>query len=460
MRTKASGEITVFLSLILVMMMSLCFTLLESARSEGLKLRVQLAANAGIESVFAGYDRFVWDEYGLLFFANRDGEAKELSEIALSYAQENSGTDWLSFSANSVDVKNYVTAVDDDGEVFIKAVSDYMTSCGLIEAAIENADSAKSISGQTIDATDDEGEIDLSKLKEKIKNAESEMQDVKNDEESEAEYEISDEAAKEKYDELKETFNNWVRRGLLGTVCDDVGNISESRYDFTDAPSKLSDSRKSRSVADVGDVSSLDVVLYKEYLMRQFDDYQDRGADGLQLEYIICGKDSDLANMSSIAMRIMAIRSGIDYARIRTDGAKVSEALAIATAVAGWTLIPSIVTAIKEVVLIIWAISDAITDTRQILNGEKDGDGLSYKDYLRAFLYLSDSSKTAYRAMDVMQRDICKNEKAFRMSNCIYAANIILNAEASSMFPFLPAGITYNFQMSSAYSYGKVNEFY
>lgn len=61
------GEITVFLSLVLVCILSLLLGLLESARTAGARLYLRMAADSAISSVMSQYNRNLWDMYHLLF---------------------------------------------------------------------------------------------------------------------------------------------------------------------------------------------------------------------------------------------------------------------------------------------------------------------------------------------------------------------------------------------------------
>ena len=64
---RKQGEITVFLSLIIVCVLSLFMGLLESARTAGARLYAQVAANSAMDSVMSQYNRNLWEMYHLLF---------------------------------------------------------------------------------------------------------------------------------------------------------------------------------------------------------------------------------------------------------------------------------------------------------------------------------------------------------------------------------------------------------
>lgn len=72
---RQRGEITVFLSLTLVCILSLFMGLLESARTAGARLYLTMAANSSMASVMSQYNRNLWDMYRLLFLEYESLEA-------------------------------------------------------------------------------------------------------------------------------------------------------------------------------------------------------------------------------------------------------------------------------------------------------------------------------------------------------------------------------------------------
>ena len=64
---KKQGEITIFLSLIVISILSLFLGLLESARTAGSRLYAQMAADSAVISVMSQYNRTLWEMYHLLF---------------------------------------------------------------------------------------------------------------------------------------------------------------------------------------------------------------------------------------------------------------------------------------------------------------------------------------------------------------------------------------------------------
>ena len=72
---RKRGEITVFLSLILVCILSLLMGLLESARTAGARLYLNMAANSAMSSLAGHYNRNLWEMYHLLFLEYESEDA-------------------------------------------------------------------------------------------------------------------------------------------------------------------------------------------------------------------------------------------------------------------------------------------------------------------------------------------------------------------------------------------------
>ena len=98
---KKRGEITVFLSLTLVCILSLFMGLLESARTAGARLYLTMAANSAMASVMSQYNRNLWDMYHLLFLEYESPEA--IARILdRSISSSAASTSLLAFSSRLV----------------------------------------------------------------------------------------------------------------------------------------------------------------------------------------------------------------------------------------------------------------------------------------------------------------------------------------------------------------------
>lgn len=119
------GEITVFLSLVLVCILSLLFSLLESARTTGARLYAQMAADSASASVMSQYNRNLWDMYHVLFL-----EAESDVAIVQSFS------DYLEYYTNQdnlypmklldVNVDSCEKMTDNGGKALEESILSYM----------------------------------------------------------------------------------------------------------------------------------------------------------------------------------------------------------------------------------------------------------------------------------------------------------------------------------------------
>lgn len=81
-----------------------------------------------------------------------------------------------------------------------------------------------------------------------------------------------------------------------------------------------------------------DRVMVLEYIGKHFSDYTEPGKGDLtyEMEYILCGKDTDKKNLESSIERLMRMREAANVAHIIADREKLNQTLMIATSLAGF----------------------------------------------------------------------------------------------------------------------------
>ena len=82
-KKQFSASITVFLSLIFVLVAALVLTIAESARTISQKLYMQTALNSAMESLFSEFHRPLWENYRIYALEYRDDTLlqEELAEF-------------------------------------------------------------------------------------------------------------------------------------------------------------------------------------------------------------------------------------------------------------------------------------------------------------------------------------------------------------------------------------------
>ena len=140
------------------------------------------------------------------------------------------------------------------------------------------------------------------------------------------------------------------------------------------------------------------------------------------------------------------------------DAKKQALAMEIATAAVGFTGLAPVIQAVQIGILLAWSYVESILDVRCLLSGgrialvkavsdwksdvslgekaltEKSGEtkheeeGLNYREYLQILLVL------AYRAMDIVERNVALQKPSFRMDHQIHCAQMEAVYSAQPLF--------------------------
>ena len=202
-----------------------------------------------------------------------------------------------------------------------------------------------------------------------------------------------------------------------------------------------------------------DTVLFHSYLATHFSDFQegnDTGALSYELEYLIAGKYTDKENLSSVAMRICAIRTILHFISLYTDSARKGAVEQAALALCGAIGLPALKSVVVVLLLFVWALEEAVIDTAAMLLGKRvllypgrnggsltlpelllfskayvsqkaeqkaDARGLAvgYNEFLHLFLFLTPKEEKKYRAVDLIQENMrIRYNPSFRIAQCVW----------------------------------------
>lgn len=403
---RRSGQITVFLCLILTVILSFLCVCLESARSAGLRYRLQLAADSSLQSVFAGYDRILWEKYQLLFCSGGDREGSRIREEMLACASQLgedpsplSGLDWTAPDVSEVQVSQLVFATDQEGAVFEKAVLDYMKtgSVAILWQELQErlGDGSKTVA-QVVGESAEKGEFSFAEVEKQYEDWKKEAEDaVKTGQENAAESggeQTGMEGAAESGGEPDRTeeapvipqgnvidaVKQLISSGVLALVVENPEKLSGEPYTWAFCPSEMQADERGRAAenspvqASDGVSNILDTLLFDEYLLRFLDCYtSDPPQEGTvcQLEYVISGGESDRENLSEVVHRILWVREAFNLVYLLSDSSSRTVAQTAATALVGWTGIPFLVTGLSGLILAAWAYGESLADVRLLLDG-------------------------------------------------------------------------------------------
>jgi len=477
---RCKGSITVFAALSLMLVASFLFVLLEGARAQGLNTCAELVSEVGITSVCAEYQSPLWKDYRLLFldgaYGTEDFSKEKINSVLCQRISENldaaqrSGVSMYGLSLQSAEVMEYQLASDGKGAVFLQCVAAYMEH-NLAQETIEKL-YEKYREGEEVEQKDTSGysvEGADRAIEEARKAQEEAAEPTENSPEtasSSAGGEATGETAVEPTENPLEIVLKLKENLILEMTAGDVSEISTKQADLRESMQKRSLNQGTQEADDR--IGWYERVLVGEYLENYFSNYRkpkEEGAFSYELEYLLCGEDTDKANLEGTINRLMLLREGANIICITMDSTKMHQAKAVAEALAAAVAQPELVTVIQCGIVAAWAYVESLLDLRALLRGDKIAlvkskkqwttntenlmaslenqakavnceNGLTYEAYLKLFLYMMGTKKLAYRMMDVMEQSlrIKPGYEHVRMDNMICELSCSMQYQAAPLF--------------------------
>lgn len=407
---RKNGSITLFLALVLTLLFSLCFSLLEAARVQGFRELAARKLLLNLESVFGRYNPDLWDQYGLLFLdsgnelgeldvALLEGRGMEEAELAQR------GAGFYRMAMKDLQVTEYALATDGGGAVFEKqacAAIQAQLAAGAAELIKEKLDGGKKMAKES---------EDLQQQWESAKNAMSQAEEIEQGKERVGadDREVAEGSGRTGYREGNEGSsgtggreeNEGSSRGKRkGISVGNKGNLPENPVDSIDVlkssptlnlvvedPSgisgkaislsdTLSKRRKAEGNLKLPDEGGLDKLWLVQYLNRYFSCGSGSAKKGgeahaleYELEYCVAGRSSDYENLEKTVKELLLIREAGNFTTIMQDSKKQALALEIATAAVGFTGVTPLIYAVKIGILLAWSYVESILDVRCLLSG-------------------------------------------------------------------------------------------
>lgn len=448
-----NGYLTVYMALCIGVILSLCLTLIEGARRSGAAMEAACVADIGIQSIFAEYHRQLLEQYNLFAIDSSYGTAGAgtyNTEARLLYYLDKNLTledvlfasigyrDFLKLRVDRVQMTGVSILTDQGGTVFrrraVEAVQDDIGLSALTELM------------EWMEVIEING-LDTAQTQQEKEAADKSIR----------EYEYEDEEGEQHVGVDNPTTVLEEKRGLgiLKLVVEDEDKLSKTTLNT----SGLIYQRMRQGKISQGNLAPEETVwmealaerlLFQEYLLRYMGRYgQDEGKEALhyQIEYLIAGKNNDIDNLRSVANRICALREAANAIYLWNDPVKNAEVELAAQAVGAALGLPAIAPVLKVTMILGWAYAESVYDVKTLLSGGRvplmkdevswhygltaalsgelgdsaqGGYGMSYEDYLRVFMTLTEMDQLTGRAMDMVEADIRMTEGngAFCLDGC------------------------------------------
>ena len=464
---RANAYLTVYLVLTLTVLLSLCLVLIEGVRKNGASLQVTCATEVSMQSIMAEYHRELLRQYNLFAIDASYGTdtcVKRNTEARLyHYLCENleiTGRDFFGLSVVGAELTGVSILTDGNGAVFRKrAVEAIRDDAGLelLEQIMSWVETVQ-INGL------ENGTLEREKaaLDREI-------------EEYEVPAEVTDDAGKTEASEGKvenptEQLNALRKKGILKLVLREEHQLSpKSVVTENLVGNRIRRSEVNKGNLDIsGEESLIDRFLFQEYLIHYMGCYVDEKAEGAlsyQLEYLLTGKEQDAENLRGVVNRLCMLREVANVTHLYADAEKRGEAELLATTICTALLVPELTPVFHATIMLGWAYGESVHDVKMLLEGKRipllkdkatwylglntalsgelygdggEGTGLSYEDYLRVFMMLSDLDTLTLRAMDVVESDIriTPGNSRFRLDGCYDAVQAEIAVTGSEKYRF------------------------
>lgn len=456
---EEKGQITVFLSLLLIVLIGFSFVVVEGVSSYSASaLGEDAVKNAG-ENILANYDRELFNKYHIFFLDPRE-KNYILSDGKADMDQYFSGNSFFNVFCNSLKMTEEVTAVEEDGLYLKHEIREWM----------------KYRQEEKVKDT-------LKQLINNVKKNNADRKEYQNEAEEET---VSQEVQKERttWKEIKEALQLLTKTGILFYVSDHPEQLSRKSIPEENLPSRAKKREQEehkveeflfsglglkgiKSMLSVDfSINTNSTLWTKEnyivpYIEECFLDYSEEGREekndvqeqvlAYEKEYLIKGQPSDLDNLKRVANDILLLRFINNYIFTGRDAEIQSQVNLMASALTGVVGIPQTAKAVQMMLRAALSYGESLLELHTLFEGgeisltkdrgnwnlelktmvkqlkekkavKKGKHNISYKDYLKVLLFMKGNSTIlCYRMMDIMQENIACKEAGFLMENCLFS---------------------------------------
>ena len=424
------GQITVFLSLLfLVLMMSFLF-IVEGVISYSASSLGEDAVKGAGESIMANYDRELFKNYHLFFLDPRQKDyiVTDGKEFINQYF---SGNSFFDIYCDSLEVTGEKTAVDEDGLYLKHEIREWMKYreekeiAKVLEDIIRNT---KKNDGERKECQEevDSAETDVKKEQDEEVNQETKEEANKKDTESDLKGDVdkntdnvenmksdekaaseeiepvSEETLKERsnWKEIKETLQLLMRTGILFYAAEHLENLSRQSIPGTNLPSKrvkgssfdneqrLLDKMDELSFSSLKGIKSLlsvDISMdgrgtlwtKDRYIISYIEDCfsfygsSDKKDNALlyEVEYLISGKNSDIDNLKRVANYILLLRFINNYIFTGKDTQMKMQINTMASAITGVMGMPQTMKAVQVLIRMAISYGESLLELHTLFSG-------------------------------------------------------------------------------------------
>lgn len=453
-QNSRQGSITVFTSLMLMIIASLLFTLLECSRYLMLGMMSTLNSQCVTESAFAEYNVPAYQNYHLFMMDSGYGSGQlllsKVNEKMQQLGQENLNpvvagfgkySNFLQMDVTDSSVVRYELITDQNASILLQQMTEVIKNdvgLGVAEDVVgQISDITNSVNkGKEADDYLD-GALDALEQAEEDAKVEGNTL-AKVDVRARTRSRPSIKANVQTDDNPIENIKSAKGSPLLSQILSEGQTISAKEINQADSVTDraLNSGNYGTEYPIDATHKAMAIQYLKKYTANYLMEIDLPHALEYEQEYILFGKYSDEDNLKKMAGKMLLIREGINFAYLLSDSVKREEAFAMATAIAAASGIPFAAHAIEMGILASWAYAESIVELRSLFSGEKIAivktaenwtvsltqaavvpfqtsvkaksvsSGLNYQDYLQAFFMLENKKTIGMRFANLLEKNI------------------------------------------------------
>ena len=457
------GSVTVYLSLTMLLLMSLIAAALYSARQAACRAALASGTEQGLYSLFAQYDRDLFERFGLLMIDGGYGTAQlrlgtllreteeDISRVIVPSSGTADGRNILGMQIEGRAVEGYRLATDLGGAPFRRQICKLSlgkTGMEDIRRTDARLSGEKETAGQLMEMRNSYSEADAPVLY---------PEEYPDDE---ATYEV----------EVPEGFVNPLDQidllrgqALAALVLPEYTPVSGAAL----SPAELVSGRslnRGMGIPDTAAGETGDRFFLLSYLLDEFSCFtSERKGTGLQyqVEYAVGRQSSDEANMQYVLDKLMTIREAANMVYLMSSESRREEAAGMAALISAVMLRPDLQPTVSYLLMAAWAYGESLEDLRVLTGGgrvplQKDdgtwqlplyalpwagtyrgygtgsSEGLDYTEYLGILLMDRSEQDLTASLMDLVEY-VMREERSrehFRLDLCIEAVRLSFEAAA------------------------------
>ncbi|MCR5149424.1 MAG: DUF5702 domain-containing protein [Eubacterium sp.] len=380
-RKNNSGVITIFLTLVLVVLFSLFLVVIRTLRIRNARIYASTALRSAVSGIKADYNPYIFENYHVLLFDSTyygrgEGYTEEKIKESLEY------TLGSEYEVKDVVISGLNTIQKNKCQALKNQINDYM-KYSLAGKAVDYLIEKVGVSPEKADKplSDDA-----------VKNMDKEAVDALKHDDDEIDHEEEKKSKKKNEKKDPRFLNKFMGTGMVAIMMlPEDAEFSSNIIDITEMPSfsdlysifkeddidnefqdygNLRGSLTSSERWGNGLTDEAAAICYCSEVFKSLRQKSDKETFvNLEKEYLICGYYNDYMNYTQTVKKLIKLRLGFNFAYILTDAGKMARLSSLATVLTAYA--PFLQPVVKYLLAGCWSYIESYADVNYLVKGHK-----------------------------------------------------------------------------------------